>query len=77
MLFSVFLGKVQKMINIFVDQKEPYSEEIKVRFLFKTVQHTALFATIEALKVRDLIGGSKLMFTEATNHLAEQGSVPP
>ena len=77
MSFSVFLGKWQNMFNIFTDQKDPYSEDMKVRFFFKTVQHTALSAAIEAFKVRYLIGGTNLTFTEAANHLAAQVSVLP
>ena len=46
MSFSVFLGKLQKIINIFTDQKDPHYEEMKVRFLFNIVQHTALSAAI-------------------------------
>ena len=56
MSFSSYLGKVQKMFNIFADQKEPYTEDMKLRFLFRTVQHPSLSAAIEALKVRESIG---------------------
>ena len=77
MSFSVFLGKLQKIINIFTDQKDPHYEEMKVRFLFNIVQHTALSAAIEALKVSDSIGGTNLTFTKAANHLAAQVSVLP
>ena len=77
MSFSVFLGKLQKIINIFTDQKDPHYEEMKVRFLFNIVQHTALSAAIEAFKFRYLIGGTNLTFTEAANHLAAQVSVLP
>ena len=56
MSFSSYLGKVQEMFNIFADQKEPYTEDMKLRFLFRTVQHPVLSAAIEAIKVRESIG---------------------
>ena len=77
MSFSSYLGKVQKIFNICNDQKEPYTEEMKVRFHFRTAQHTLLGAAIEALKVRDSIGSETLTFTEAANHLSEQVSILP
>ena len=39
MTFEVFCHKVQKMFNIFEQQKEPMTEEAKVRFLLKKIQH--------------------------------------
>ena len=35
MSFEVFLSKVQRMFNIFESQKEPMTEDAKVRFLLK------------------------------------------
>ena len=75
--FGNYLGKVQKMFNIFSDQGEAYTEDMKLRFLFKTVQHASLSASVEALKVRDSIGETALTFTEAANHLAAQVSTMP
>ena len=52
MTFEVFCHKVQKMFNIFEQQKEPMSEEAKVRFLLKKIQHPQLEAVVESLKTR-------------------------
>ena len=52
MTFEVFCHKVQKMFNIFEQQKEPMTEEAKVRFLLKKVQHPQLEAVVESLKTR-------------------------
>ena len=76
-LFSSYLGKVQKMFTIFANKKEPYTEDMKLRFIFRAVQHPLLLSAIEALKVRESIGQEGLTFTEAANHLEEQVSVLP
>ena len=52
MTFEVFCHKVQKMFNIFEQQKEPMTEEAKVRFLLKKIQHPQLEAVVESLKTR-------------------------
>ena len=65
------------MFNIFADQKEPYTEDMKVRFIFRTVNHPLVLAAIEALKVRESISQEGLTFTKAANHLAAQVSVLP
>ena len=40
------------MFNIFANHKELYTKEMKLRFIFRTVMHPLLLASIEALKVR-------------------------
>ena len=50
---------------------------MKLRFLFRTVQHPLLSVAIEAIKFRESIGQEGLTFTEAANHLAAQVSVLP
>ena len=77
MLFSSYLVKLQKMFNVFSDQKEPYTEDMKLRFIFRTVHHPSLSAAIEALKVKESIGQGGLKFTKAANRLVAQVSVLP
>ena len=40
------------MFNIFEQQNEPWTEEMKVRFFLKKVQHPQLEAVVESLKTR-------------------------
>ena len=77
MSFSSYLGKVQKMFNIFADQKELYTEDMKLRSIFSTLYHPLLSAAIKALKVSETIGQGGLMITKAAYHLEAQVSVLP
>ena len=52
MTFELFCNKAQKMFNIFEQQNEPWTEEMKVRFFLKKVQHPQLEAVVESLKTR-------------------------
>ena len=49
--FSVFLDRMQRMFNIYEEEQEEFSENAKIRELFKWVQHPQLQDTIKALKV--------------------------
>ena len=40
--FSTFLDRLQKMFNIFEEEKEPISEQTKVRMLLKKINHPQL-----------------------------------
>ena len=48
--FSVFLDRMQRMFNIYKEEQEEFSENAKIRELFKRVQHPQLQDTIKALK---------------------------
>ena len=51
LVFSIFLDRMQKMFNIFEDEGEEFTENAKLRELFKRVQHPQLQDTVKALKV--------------------------
>ena len=52
MTFEVYCNKAQKMFNIFEQQGEPMTDEAKIRFFLKKIQHPSLQATVESLKTR-------------------------
>lgn len=66
--FSTFLDKLQKMFNIFEEEKEEISEQAKVRMLLKKVEHPQMQDAVGALRVRAQIEG--ITFTECANHLS-------
>jgi hypothetical protein len=76
MPFSGFLDKLQKMFNIFEEEKEEITDQAKVRILLKKVEHPQLQDAIGALRVRATIGGG-ITFTECANHLSAQVSELP
>ena len=65
--FSIFLDRMQRMFNIYEEEQEEFSENAKIRELFKRVQHPQLQDTVKALKVR--FGMEDLAYTQAANHL--------
>ena len=76
MPFETFLTQCQKMYNIFQKEGEPMTEEAKIRFLFKSVQHTDLQATVEALKAQR-VGGMDLSYVTCANHISTAVSELP
>ena len=52
MTFEIFFTQCQKMYNIYDKEEEAMSEDAKIRFLFKRIQHPSLQPAIEALKVK-------------------------
>ena len=76
MTFETFLTQCQKMYNIFEKEGEPMSDEAKVRFLYKKVQHPGLRNCIEALKAQQ-ISGTNVTYTMAANHLSTAVSELP
>ena len=66
--FSTFLDKLQKMFNIFEEEKEEITEQAKVRMLLKKVEHPQLQDAVGALRVRAQMDG--ITFTECANHLS-------
>lgn len=68
MPFETFLTQCQRMFNIFKQENEPMSEDAKIRFLFKAVQHEKMLNTIEALRAQRT-AGSTMTYTACCNHL--------
>ena len=52
LVFSIFLHRMQKMFHIYEEEGEEFTENDKLRELFKGVQHPQLQDTVKALKVR-------------------------
>ena len=57
------------MHNIYEKEGEEISENAKIRFLFKHVQHPSLQRAIEALKVRPATNDA-ITYTQTANHLS-------
>ena len=73
---SIFLDRMQKMFNIYEEEEgEEFTENAKLRQLFKRVQHPQLQDTVKALKVRFDMEG--IMYTQAANHLTAAVSELP
>ena len=68
MPFETFLTQCQRMFNIFKQEKEEMSEDAKIRFLFKAIQHDKMLNTIEALRAQRT-AGSTMSYTACCNHL--------
>ena len=65
--FSIFLDHMQKMFIIYEEEGEEFTENAKLRELFKRVQHPQLQDTDKALKVRFDMEG--ITCTQEANHL--------
>jgi hypothetical protein len=76
MTFETYLTRCQTMHTIFSDEGEAMSEDAKIRFLFKTVQHPQLIQAVEALKV-SITSGTNMTYTTCCNHLATSVSELP
>ena len=72
---STFLDRMQKMFNIFEEEREQFTENAKVRELFRHVQHMQLQDTVKAMHVRYDHDG--ITYTEAANHLTAAVSELP
>ena len=71
MSFEVFLSKAQRMFNIFEAQKEPMTEDAKVRFLIKKCLCPGLKDSVAALKTKiSTEAAGTVSFSTAANHLA-------
>ena len=73
--FSIFLDRMQKMFNIYEEEGEEFTENAKLRELFKRVQHPQLQDTVKALKVHFDMEG--ITYTQAANHLTARVSELP
>ena len=65
--FSIFLDPMQKMFNIYKKEGEEFTENAKLRELFKWAQCPQLQDTIKVLKVCFDMEG--IMYTQPANHL--------
>ena len=72
---SIFLDRMQKMFNIYEEEEEEFTENAKLRELFKRVQHPPLHDTVKALKVRFDMEG--ITYTQVANHLTAAVSELP
>ena len=75
--FEVFLNKAQKMFNIFEQQGEPMTEEAKVRFILRKVQHPQLANPVETMRSRNSLRPGGLTVAEVSNYLAARVSELP
>ena len=76
MTFEIVLTQCQKMYNIYDKEEEAMSEDAKIRFLFKRIQHPSLQPAIEALKVKQSTN-EDLTYTQVANHMATAVSELP
>ena len=74
--FEIFLTRCQKMFNIYEKEGEQMTDDAKVRFLFKKIQHAGLRGTIDALKATQTTGAD-ITYTMAANHLSTAVSELP
>ena len=56
MYFEIFLTQCQKMFNIYEKEGEEISDEAKIGFLFRKLQHTGNRSSIDALKASQTTG---------------------
>ena len=75
LVFSIFLDRMQKMFNIYKEEGEEFTENAKLRELFKRVQYPQPQDTVKALKVR--FDMEDIMYTQAANHLTAAVSELP
>ena len=66
---------MQKIFHIYEEEGEEFTENAKLRELFKQVQHPQLHDTVKALKVSFHMEG--ITYTQAANHLTAAGSELP
>ena len=67
---------MQQMFTLFKENKEPYADAMKLRFLCYTIKHPQLMTTLSTLQVGQ-IAGNTLSFTGACGHLATMVSKFP
>ena len=76
--FENFLTKCQKIYNIYETHGEEMSEEAKIRYLYKKINHEALVKTVEAMKTKiatEVIG--VVTYTTVANHISTAVSELP
>ena len=76
MVFETFLTQCQKMFNINENYGKEMSDEAKIRFLFRKVQHAGICSSIDVLKATQTTG-TVISYTIAENHLSNVVSEIP
>ena len=74
--FEKFLTGIKRMLTIFAEEDQEWTEDAQCRFLLKKVQHSGLVADVAALKARKA-SDSTLTFTMMANQLAASVSELP
>ena len=64
------------MFTLFEENKEPYPNAMKLRFLYDTIKHPQLMTTVSTLQVGQ-IAGNTVSFTGACGHLDTMVSMFP
>ena len=67
---------MQQMFTLFKENKDPYSDAKKLRFLYDTIKHPQLMTTMSTLNVGH-IARNTVSFTGACGHLATMVSKFP
>ena len=76
--FETFLTKVQKMYNIYELHGEEMSEDAKIRFLFKKINHDGLSNAVEAMKAKITTEApGTVTYTTVCNHIGTAVSELP
>ena len=78
LVFENFLTKCQNMYNIYDTHGEKISEEAKIRFLFKKINHERLVKTVEAMTIKiatEVIG--VVTYTTIANYISTAVSELP
>ena len=52
--FISYLSKMQQMFTLFKENKEPYSDTMKLWFLYDTIKHPQSMTTVSTLQVRQM-----------------------
>ena len=60
---------MQQFFILFKKNKEPYSDAMKLRFLYDTIKHPQSMTNVSTLQVAQ-IAGNTVSFTDACGHLA-------
>ena len=66
--FVLYLSKMQHIFTLFEDNKEPYSDAMKLWFLYDTIKHPQLMTTVSTLQVVQ-IAVNTVNFTSACFHM--------
>ena len=74
--FASYLSKMQHMFTLFEENKEPYSDAMKLLFLYETIKHPQLMTTVSTLQVGE-IARNTVSFTGECWHLATMVSKFP
>ena len=74
--FASYLSNMQQMFTFFENNKKPYSDAMKLRFLYDTIKHPKLITTVNTLQVGQ-ISWNTVSFTGANGKLATMVSKFP